>query len=185
MCDGIAEYLLKLAEFPPAPKGALKKDVEEPRAKLAEMVALAFWPGPTADVDIISTPDGVPGQTIRFNYTRSGSTNLVFLPAIWIISQTFSFIEIHSNFSQLLLPFCRLEAAHEYLEIRWDWVLQKLKDSKDKKRRLQNPPPEFVFATARDDPDNKEPEAGEGEPVGFGEGKKFFDYINRHVSCMN
>ena len=82
MCDGIAEYLLKLAEFPPAPKGALKKDVEEPRAKLAEMVALAFWPGPTADVDIISTPDGVPGQTIRFNYTRSGSTNLVFLPAI-------------------------------------------------------------------------------------------------------
>lgn len=39
------------------------------RVQLAEMLVLAFWPGPTADVLVIAGPDDMPAE-INFNFMR-------------------------------------------------------------------------------------------------------------------
>lgn len=39
------------------------------RVQLAELLMLAFWPGPTADVLVIAGPDDMPAE-INFNFMR-------------------------------------------------------------------------------------------------------------------
>lgn len=46
------------------------KPVMDKKAKLAETLILAVFPGPTADVNIVSSPEGVSGATIDFNWMR-------------------------------------------------------------------------------------------------------------------
>lgn len=49
----------------------LQRVINDLKLKLAETLVLAVFPGPTADVDVISAPSGVPGATIDFNSKRS------------------------------------------------------------------------------------------------------------------
>lgn len=51
----------------PNPKETSKKT----RGELGELLFLSLWPGPTADVNVISDPNGSTGVACKFNKARS------------------------------------------------------------------------------------------------------------------
>lgn len=48
---------------------AAKKIVHESKLELAERLILGLWPGPTADVHVVSNPEGT-SSNIKFNTMR-------------------------------------------------------------------------------------------------------------------